>query len=142
MDTRDQLAGHRFELSKTVLYLSALALLGKLVKADVSAALLGIPAKAEHAAWAIALVALVQTFTVFALHVCILEDLAIRQVSGTLKADANKIISASMPTLIFFHVVKGLGGLVYFLPVLFGTYVAIVVWPETVTALRLIWSAL
>lgn len=145
MDTKDQLTGYRFELSKSVLYLSALGLFAKLLNADVvgaNALLPGFLFKPEHVIWAAGVVGIVQTFTVFALHVCILEGLVYGHISGSLKKDSDQILRSSRSALLVFTVVKGFGGLVYFLPVLFGTFVAIKLWPDTAAALGALWRVL
>ena len=142
MKSSDQLAGHRFDLSKSVLYLSALGLFAKLLKADVSGALLpGATLKAEYATWAAGLIGIVLLFSLLALVVCILEGAYIGHMSGEIEQE-GKALMKRPAALISLSVLSGLGTLIYMAPLVLGGYASWKLWADTVAACAALWRVL
>ena len=146
METKDQLVGYRFELSKSVLYLSTLGLFAKLLGAETAGAkvlLGGMEFDSKHALLAAGLVGMVLTFTVAALLICIAEGATYGHLSGKLKKDADQMLDPTKRALLVTHsFVKGLGGWLYALPPTFGIVVAVKLWPDTAKALAMLWTVL
>ena len=142
MKSSDQLAGHRFDLSKSVLYLSALGLFAKLLKADVTGALLsGASLKAEYATWAAGLIGMVLCFTLLALVVCIIEGAYLGHTSGETEQEGKALLKH--PTaLVALSFAGGLGAIVYMAPLVLGIYTTWKLGGDTVAACAALWRLL
>ncbi|MET3177839.1 UNVERIFIED_ORG: hypothetical protein ABIC43_000978 [Variovorax guangxiensis] len=142
MESSTQLAGHRFDLSKSVLYLSALGLFAKLLKADVSGVLLpGVTLKAEHAAWAAGLIGMVLLFTLLALVISILEDAYDGLLSGKVQREGHKLLKNPV-ALVSLAVLGGLSAFVYMAPLVLGVYASSKLWADTASTCAALWRVL
>lgn len=142
MEAPGQLAAHRFELSKSLLYLSALGLFAKLLKADVSGVLLpGVALSAEHTAWAAGFIGMVLLFTLLAYVVCVLEVAYFGLVSGDTKRHSDLLLK-SPKAVVALSVVAALGSSVYLLPPVLAAYASWQLRKDTINTFVALWRIL